>query len=207
MKPWEAFYPFILSEVPGCPDPVINFALVRAVRDFCKATKAWTVWADPLKANGRVQRFEFDLPMKTELLGVKRATVGGTDVSVLSSAHLPADWASADTTYPEDALIQISASEYMLYPKPTAGTAVLLEMVLRPTLDATGVDDGLLAEHGELISKRALYLLMSSQNKPYTNVGGAVLARTEYDAGISFAANSDFLRTAPKDRRVKKPVL
>lgn len=203
MKTWDEFYPFILVEVMECPNPVVDFALVQAAREFCRRTSVWVEWME-FVADGTTQRFDFDLPSKTELVAARRATVDGVDVPVLGNRSLPADWTQADTTSDVDALIHISLTEFMLYPLPAADAQVMVQLALQPTLAGTGVSDDVFSRYAEAISKGALYRLMSSSNKPYTNLAAASQAFTDFERLTHSAANEAWRQAAPADRRVKK---
>ena len=203
MKTWDQFWPFVLPEVIGCPNPTVNFALAQAAREFCQRTSAWREWSDTFTATGLVQRFDFDLPSQTELVAAKRCSVNGEDVQVLGSLNLPPDWSQTGTTFCGEALIHISMAEYMLYPLPTAGDVVAIEVAVKPTLAATGVGDDVYTKYAETVAKGALYRLLSSTRKPWTDLASAVIARTAFEAGVHQAANEGFRQIAFKDRKVK----
>lgn len=204
MKTWEQFYPFVRTEVIGCPNPVLDHALMKASREFCASTGAWKEWTDPVTASGTAQRFDFDLPTSTELVEVKRASVNGKDVHVLGPQFLPGDWQLPDTTYPRAALILISMTEYIVYPKPVAGDVITIQTAVQPAITATGVSDDLYSNWAEEISFGAMYRIQSSKDKPYTDLAAAGRAKAQFDSAVSFAKNEEYRQSAPKYRRVKK---
>lgn len=203
MKTLDQFYPYILPEVMGCPNPVVDFAILNTCREVCSRTAAWCEWAASFVATGLTQRHSFVLPATSELVAVRRATVNGIDIDVLGSNKLPDDWENTGTSNPNPALIHISMTEYMLYPMPSAGDVVRIEMRLKPTLAAVSVGDALYDKYAETVAKGALYRLMSSSGKAYTNLPLAQLASAQFESGIHLAANEEFRQTAPRDRKVK----
>ncbi len=204
MKLWEQFHPFVFPDVMGAPIPVVDRALMLASREFCTNTGIWREWSDPVTVNGTTQRFDFDFPSYSELVGTLRASVDGEHIRVLGAQFLPADWQLPTTTFNEKALIHISMSEYMLYPMPSAGQAVSVELSLQPSMNAPGVADDLFLNWVEELSSGALYRLQSSPSKPYTDLAAAARSKAAFDRGIHFAANERFRQSATADRRVKK---
>lgn len=207
MKPWGLFYPFILPDVGECPNPTVDHALVQAAREFCARTSVWREWCDPFTAPGSQQRFDFDLPTQSELVAAKRCTINGKDIRVLGSSHLPPGWSRGSSVLREAALIHIDLDEYFLYPMPSTGDEVEIETAVKPTLNAAGVGDVVYEEFAETVAKGALYRLLSSPGKTYTNVGAAAMARAAFELGVSSAANKSFRTTAMSDRKVRKAVL
>lgn len=204
MKHWPAFYPLIIPDVPGCPDPMVNLALVSAAREFCQRSGAWLEWADTFDATGGTQRFDFDLPSQTELVAAKRATVDGNDVSVLGRASLPPGWDQTGFTFDKRALIHIDFTEFVLYPVPSSGTKVSILMALKPDQTALGVSDAVFTGHSEVIAKGALKRLLSQPNKPYTDLNSAAIANSQFETGVHLAANAVFRQASVVERRVKK---
>ena len=207
MKAWELFHPFVVPDVMGCPNPLVDHALRQAAREFCQRSSVWREWADSFTATGLLQRFDFDLPGQAELVAATRATVAGKGIQVLGSHFLPADWQLTDTTFTSDALIHISMTEYMLYPMPSAGEVVSIEMALKPSLTASGVGDDVYNKWAEVVSKGALYRLLSSPGKPYTDLQAAALSKSVFESGVHAAANDQWRQTAANGRRVKKAAL
>ncbi len=202
MKTWDAFHPLVMPDVIGCPIPMVDLELRNAAREFCQYTKAWAEWADAFTATGSTNRFEFDLPNGAELVAAKRANVNGKDLNVFASDRLPGDWQQGNDTGPDGSLVHIDTAEYVIYPRPLAGTAVAIEMALQPSMTASGVGDVILAKHAEAIAWGAKYRLLSKPNKAWTDPKSAAHARAEFERAVHHAANEGFRMTAPNQHRV-----
>lgn len=204
MKTWDAFHPLVMADVIGCPIPMVDQALRNAAREFCQRTKAWTEWADTFTAPGGTNRFNFVVPDGAELVSARRASVDGVYLDVLASDSLPGDWQQGYDTGPEKSLVHIDTVEYLLYPRPSAGAVIAIEMALQPSITATSVGDVILAQHAEAIAWGAKYRLLSKPGKDWTDTATAAQARAEFERSVHHAANTAFRQKAPDQHRVKK---
>ncbi len=186
MKSWDAFYPWVLPEVNGCPLPTINRALCDAAREFCTATAAWWEQSDTLVPDGVTQRFEFDIPSGAELVRVLSATVNDDPMDVLPSEELPADWQTTVVTEPCDSLIHISLTEYLLIPVPTGRIDV--KLAFKPTLLGSGVGDDVFNKYAEVVACGAKAKLMAMP-AAWANPVVGQMHRQMFDKGIHSAAN------------------
>lgn len=204
MKVWETLHPFVRPDVPGCPVPLVDRALCDAAREFCTATAAWTEWADPAVADGATNRFEFDLPGQSELVRVRSVRVGtNTAYKVLSSKALPPGWENGEEGCGLDkTLVMLNLIEYLVFPKPAAGTEIVLELVLKPTITALGVGDAVVDEYAKEVAAGALATLMA-QPKPWASPL-ATMHRDTFEAAKHTAANAGWRQRSSGEKRVRK---
>ncbi len=200
---WSAWYPFVLPLVIGCPDPTVDHALRQAAREFCRKSRAWLEPQDAFAAPGVTQRFDFDPPTMAEVIGVTRCTVAAADLAILSSADLPAGWPVKGGNDPDDALIVISAEEYMLYPAPAAGVVVLLELCVMPTMVATGIGDLVFQRYADTVAAGAIARLCAMPKTAWFDADQVILNRAVFERGIASAANEVFRQSAPAKRKTK----
>lgn len=200
MKSWANFHRLVLTSVIGCPLPVVHEKLVEAAREFCLRTHAWQE-TDEFTADGATQLFDFTAPTRTEVLKVVRAEVAGKPLDIFGRNLLPADWREGGVC--GRALYQYSSDDYLLFPKPSAGQAIEVTVSVRPTLDGTGVGDELFIAHAEHIAAGARYRLLKMPRADWQDLAEAEVAKAEFESGVHEAANRDFMRTAPRSRRVK----
>lgn len=200
MKPWADFYPLVLTDVIGCPYPVVDQALLESAREFCLKTKSW-VETDEFQAEGDTNRFDFALPVLTELVEVRRASVDGQELKVFGTAKLPTDWQTKDPEH--DALFHETVDEYLIFPRPSAGQTIKVVSAVRPTLRGTGVGDDCYRFHAEGIAAGAKYRLFKKPRTDWRDLQLAEIALGEFNRAVSDAANRDFMHTQPGARRVK----
>jgi hypothetical protein len=209
MKAWALFYPHVLPKVIGCPLPTVDFALVQAAREFCRRTAVWKEWAASFVTDGLTQTYSFVLPTGSELVKVTRASVDGDDYMIKGRDALPPDWSSLSATVLttdtdlDKTLVQISPTQYMLFPFPDAGITVQLEMALQPTLAATTVGDVIYDSYAEELSSGALKRLLSSPKADWFDADGAAVASGEFERAINSAANQDFRQRDKTARRTR----
>lgn len=204
MKAWDTLYPWVLPYVLGCPNPTVDRALCDAMREFCTAAPVWVEWSDDVPASGTTQRFDFDVPTGAELVKARRCVVDGQDYGVRSIADLPLDWQDEDATDPDECLVQIDNTEFLLVPKPSAGHVIRVEVVLKPTIAATTFPDELLNRYGEAIAAGAKCRLLMVPGQAWTNPKLAEMCSSQFATAKHSAANQSFRQRNAAERRVKK---
>lgn len=203
MKLWADFHPYVLPDVPGCPEPMLDQALRETARDFCTRTKAWAEWMDPFTASSARALYEFEPDAGTEVVAALAATVGKDEYTVLGSKDLPAAWQDGEQGKVKDkTLIHVNSKEFILYPAPSAGQRITLQLALRPTMAGTGVGDVIFEEFTEAIAAGAKSKLMAKPRKEWTDLQTAAICGLEFERRVSMAANKDWHQSA--QRRVSK---
>jgi len=72
----EAFYPHVLPEVPGCPDPLLNSRLIASAAEFCRETLSWNEVQDPIVLADGVSDYELETPTGAYVESVLSVTIG-----------------------------------------------------------------------------------------------------------------------------------
>lgn len=207
MTAWASFYPHVLPYVSGAPSLMVDQALRDAAREFCRESRAWVEQAAAVTGDGTTRQRSFVFASGSELVEVRRATVAGEDMTILSSRQMPADWQedTPDAAALHDTLVVLnSQAAYVLYPIPADGAEIIIYQALMPTMTATGVGDVIFTEYGEQMAKGAIARLCSMPKKPWSDVDAAALAAAAFERGIHSAANRVFRQG---QRRVKKAPL
>ena len=206
MKAWADFHPYVLPDVPGCPEPMLDQALRETARDFCTRTKAWAEWMDPLTASSARALYEFEPDAGTEVVAALAATVGEDGYAVIGAQALPAAWQDGKQGCVKDkTLIHVSSKEFILYPAPSAGQRITLQLALRPTMAGTGVGDVIFDEFAEAIAAGAKAKLMARPRKEWTDLQSAAMYGMEFERRVTLAANKDWHQSA--QQRVSKAAL
>ena len=180
----------------GCPVPVMEHSIRQTARDFCERSGAWREWVTAFTATGVSNRFNYTLATGQELVRVARALINGEDLPIKAGAALPVDWESGTSLAGIDALIHFNETEFMLFPKPTAGDVVTCEMVFRPSHTALDVADVIFTKYAQVIAAGSLAHLLNMPRQEWSEHRLVADYRRQYEAGISWAANADFQRTA-----------
>ena len=64
------FLPWILGDVPGCPDIVAQRAVVAAAKEFCEGSNVWNVLTDPIVLVDGLAGYDLDIPTDAEIVKV-----------------------------------------------------------------------------------------------------------------------------------------
>ena len=149
MKTWSAFYPDVLSELPGAPLPVVDDWLRNMAIEFCERSKAHVVDLDPVDAVANQMEYALDLPTGTELVEVVSAWFSGDKITPKSPAFLEnkyGDWAAEIDT--PQFYLQQDTENLLLVPAPSTAEvgAIKIKAAIKPTVTATGIDDWLFSQ-------------------------------------------------------------
>ena len=166
MKTWDQFYPYILTDVIGCPFPLVDNALRLAAREFCQDTSAIREWSDAVTADGISPVFDFDISTSQELVKVMKAIVNDVDYDVISYKELPEDWQNASPASIGNKVVQLDLLQYRVFPAPVAGDVITLQIATCPTIRATSCADDLVTRYADDIANGAKARLMTMQPLP-----------------------------------------
>lgn len=184
---WSAFYPDLIPAAMGCPNPQLDKDVRYSAIEFFRRTKAWVEWLDPDQGVEGATEYDFDLPNGAEVFIVKRATVDGSNLSVLS--YRDADKDPAQFVEAGQAALSPDAATIRFGYAVAAGAKIQVQAVLVPTQSATGLPDALFNQYREAIACGALARLqMGSPDTPWYRPDLAMLNQGKYDAAIASMA-------------------
>lgn len=189
MTLWSAFYPYVLAEVPMAPEPLVDFMLRKAAIDFCEETAVHSIQADAIDVLAGTAVYPLVPPGVIIAPAVTAVPDPELDVCMVKYAWLnnqPLPYVSQEilnqqsTTYWRNdtgdkptGFTQDDQDNLILYPNPTrdyTGTnGLLLTLVVRPSLAATGVKDWIGKRYVQEISYGAVAMLTGMVGKPWSN--------------------------------------
>lgn len=183
MSNWSFWFQEVLPHAPGAPDPMVEHAVGRAAREFFRRTRAWMEWLDPLTSDeATAQEQDFELPTRTEVVRIERATRNGSWLEVRSYREHDADW----TRYGAAAeLVSRDLRVLTLTGSWASGDQVQVQVSLMPATDATGIPDDLARRYLEAIAEGAKARLLLTASTPFYDraEGRAAAARFEQAIG------------------------
>lgn len=184
MKTWDYFLRDVLPDVPGCPEPVAEHALLRAAQAFCERTKVWKLWLDPIQTVAGIMDYEIELEQRTELVQLVQATLDGRELDLRPYEILPADW--RDNQAGLGPLVATpDRKNIVLLPAPTTEVFLRVEAILRPSNAAEGVEDFLFDLYVEPIALGAKARLMQQPGKPYSNPTEAAACESRFNSAMA----------------------
>lgn len=183
MKTWDQFLRDVLPDVPGCPEPVAEHAIMRAAQEFCAGAMVWTVWLDNVTTRADATEYDIELEPASDLAQLMRATLDGRDIDITTAASLPSDW-KTNTAGISTCLHTQDRKTMILLPAQAAGMILRVEAALKPADDAQGVEDHVF-EYVETIAMGAKARLMKQADKPYTNPTLALVHESDFKLAIN----------------------
>lgn len=186
MTPWSDFLPHVLPFAPGCPDPVAEFNLREAARDFCARTRCWRVTL-PAITTTHEQGFgpyPMPLPAGTELVRIERATMDGRRIDVVAEDALPVDWQQYPNTVRDCVFSQDRLAVHAV-PVYEADRTLVLDVTLKPDDVAEEFPEHLARQHMRAIANGALEQILMQPEKPYTNLALSIAKGAQFSSAIS----------------------
>lgn len=196
MTQYEAFFPYVLPEVPGVAEPVALLAIRNACIEFCEKSLILTRDHDPVTIEPGVVDYDLSPPSGYLVVKVQKAWVENNQIDPVAPDfvrdaavynRLFASYQSAPSTptaylQKEERLISLWPVADKQYPN-----GLTMRVALKPTRSSEKIDDVIFEEYAEAIASGALTRLMSSAGKPYTNLEMAVVHQAKFQQGINVA--------------------
>lgn len=202
MKKWDQFFPDLLIDLPGCPNPTVERALVRAAQQFFSGAHVWKIWLDSTTTAANTTQYDLALDPNAELVRLERATLDGRPIAITTPDTLPADW-QTNTAGIADCIFTTDRKTITLLPAKAAGLVLRVEATLKPANSATGIEDYLFDQYADTIAMGAKARLMQQPDKPYTHVTDGLNFEQRFIAAISsidFQRGRAFSSALPRAR-------
>lgn len=184
---WRSFVPLVRLSTAKCPIPVIIGKLREAARLFCARTRVWTQisQATDLLAGNAV--YGLSAPAQADICDVLSVRCKGNRLTPLTPEQwraLPEQSASQATHF-----IVTEPAMVHLWPTPEAdvAAALVVEVVMRPSVGSAEGPEFLLAKHGNIIAKGAQAELLLIPDRPWTDLNGASVAMKQFEDGMAGA--------------------
>lgn len=179
MKPWEAFFPDVLPSIePGLPEPMVVRQLLRAAQQFCQRTRAWRVELDLVLTVDGQKAYDIELPQASELVRIEGATLAGNPVTVWRQE------AGACGQY----VFTPDGKQVLFKMAPGAGADLVLDVTLKPSHQAVGVEDEIFDRYSDLIASEAIARLNGDMVRHEQFVDDCAGVRADLWRGMSAIA-------------------
>ncbi len=192
------FYPYVLPDIPGCPEITADVALRASLIEFCEKSLIIQRDHDPITVILNKTDYDLEPPTGQLVSKVMRAWYKDTKLDPVAPDNV--DAATVYNSLFANASIKKADPRQFLQkdertitvhpvPKETAANALTLRVALKPTRKATVFDDVLYEDYAEGVAHGAKYRLLSMANKPWTNGPAAANALTLFNAAVNVARN------------------
>lgn len=196
MASYEDFFPNILTEVQGAPEPAVVNAIRNACIEFCEKSLILTRDHDPVSVIAGVVDYDLEPPAGYLVVKVQQAWLDTNKITPLAPDfvrdaatynRLFAAYQSAPST-PQH-YIQKDERSISVWPVPDRlyQNGLTMRVALKPTRASTSIEDVILEDYAEVIASGALRRLMMSVNKPYSNTEMAAVHKSLFDQGVNVA--------------------
>ncbi len=179
-----AFHKLIAPEVAGCPEPVMNEAVLRSCIEFCERSRAFT---ETVSFNTSPGIAKYSIPVSTntspyEVVVVWRA--GGTKLWKITRDIYDISFSPTITGAPMYYYMD-TGGMLVLGPTPAASEQLTLTVVVKPSYNATIVDDALLAQWAPAIASGAKARLYAQKGMAWYDPAEAALKEREFSEAVS----------------------
>lgn len=196
MAAYEDFFPYVLPEVPGANELIVQQAVRNACIEFCEKSLVLTRDHDPITVVPGIVDYDLEPPTGYLVVKVQKAWMENNPINPLAP-----DFVSEAATYnrlfksyesapstPQHYL-QKDERSISVWPVPDKKyqNGLTLRVALKPTRASTEIDDVIFEDYAETIAHGALYRLMMSSGKPYSNEKMAAVERGLFDQGVNVA--------------------
>lgn len=131
----ETFYPYIMPEVVGCPEPIARMALIGAANEFCRESLSWRSTLTIALVDGQID-YVPTKPSQSHVVAFKSVSVGDrklTQIPSISGSEKGSEpWYY---TSPERGILRV-------YPEPENPTlSMTVDVAYAPDPSATTLPD------------------------------------------------------------------
>ncbi len=195
----EAFFPLVLPEVIGCPDPLLAQQVVMVANHFCTETGVWDEIQDPIQTRAGETEFEIDAPTRDSYV-VRVADVW------FNNRPLKAEQIKnprIEDIRPTGYHAARERGFITLNGKPADGDVLVVRAIYAPQLTSKNLPDLLMQRYAHAIACGAKARLMAIPGQLWSNPAISVFYRTEYDNAVIDARIDMERDNVPDSLRVK----
>jgi len=178
-------YPFVLPELPGCPIPMVDRAIVDSVREICRRTDILRSYQLVSPIGGQ-KSYQIAPPTGMEVIDIKSVSTTGGNVYQIplyteASSLIPIDDSIDGETivyyrvFPQDTL--------NLYPTPKSGVAfndIRVQYSYQPVITSTTIPDDFVNRWAMCVAARVKYMLMMQPGKEWSAPDYATVNKHEW---------------------------
>lgn len=212
MSAYEDFFPYVMTEVPGVPEPVAIMAIRNTCIEFCEKSLILTRDHDPVTIVQGITDYDLEPPRGYLVVKVMRAWLDSreltpaapdfvTDAAVYN--RLYSSYSSAPNM--PQTYLQKQERSITVWPVPDKKykNGLTLRVALKPTRASTEIEDLVFEDYAETIAHGAAFRLMSSVGKPYTNLDMAAVHKSLFEQGLNVARHRALHGNTRVDLRVR----
>jgi hypothetical protein len=212
MKTYDAFFPDVLPEVPGCPADVALRAIRHTIIEFCEKSLIYQVTQDPITLRAGLDNYDLDAPKGYRVQKVMRAWFKGSELEPVAPDDIvtPDVYNTTIGNYTPSKSQPVGYTQkdfdtvsFLPIPDQTYTNAITMRVALVPLRDSTSCENFLYEQWGEYIACGAKARLMLVPGKPYTNQEAAAVNQGRYMTALNDARQRAIRGNVRSDLSVK----
>lgn len=213
---WREFYSRILPDCPQCPKSIAADKAREAAIDFCTQTQAWIMRSEPSPIVAGHALYTPDTPdgvvvsaiIKGQI--IKRDSngevIGLMELTPLNDHDLVSlgNWEMQTGEMPNK-YRTFEPNRIQLIPAPSVSLndALVLEIAVKPSHDSKLCPQFLLDSYSDAISNGAKRRLVSTPNKPWTNLSMVSFYNDEFNNQVNKVRRAQYSAHSRKGLRVR----
>jgi hypothetical protein len=190
--PLDNFLPFVLPDVPGCPEALALSAIRESAIEFCQLTGYWQ--QDLATIDTVANQKSYTLVPPSEAVVARPRSVYYLGRKLHPLIELSAGLEDATAADPTWYLIVPIGEDWALRPYPTVDRSVTgaftVKASLKPARNATKVGARVYVDYMEPVAAGAASRLLKMQAKPWFNANLALLKDAEFKAASASARDA-----------------
>lgn len=197
MASYEDFFPYVLPDVIGAPEPLVVHHIRNACIEFCEKSLILTRDHDPVTVIANRVDYDLEPPGGYLVVKVQKAWLDNRELDAVAPDFVndPAVYNRLYSTYNAESsstptkYLQKDERTISLWPKADRRyqNGLTMRVALKPTRASTEIEDVIFEDYAEAIAQGALYRLMASPGKAYTNTEMAVVNKGLFEQAINVA--------------------
>lgn len=196
MAAYEDFFPYVLPEVAGAAEMVVEQAIRNSVIEFCEKSLILQRDHDPITVLQGIVDYDLEPPTGYLVVKVMKAWLENQPLDPLAPDfvreasvynRLFSSYDAAPST--PRAYLQKDPRTISIWQVPDKkySNGLTLRVALKPTRASTTVEDEIFEDYAETIASGALSRLMLSPGKPYTSPDLAAFHKAQFERGVNVA--------------------
>lgn len=177
---WSALFPFVIPELPGAPEPLVEHYIRQTAIEFCEESQTLQVDIDPVNIVATTGTYSLVAPAAYTFGGdpvmIKWAWVNGQQIYPASQEELnklTEKWSTKTASFVSN-YTQLTQDTVTLFPIPDFSSTggFTAKIALRPSLAATGLPDWHMNKYIQEIATGTKAAMMGMVGKSWSNTEG-----------------------------------
>lgn len=188
----EAFFPYVLVDVPGCTDPLLRLQLVAAAGEFCRETLAWSDTLTPTPLVDGLRSYDLTAPAEAYVVTVRDVWVGNRrlrPVTMNALQDVMPNWVTSASNEPIYYNLASERSTLSVFPTPAnvVDQALVVRAAFAPTPSAATLPDFLGQRFIEVMASGAKARLLAMAGTAWFNPPAAAYHQQIFANGMTQA--------------------